>query len=277
MRPIITLTTDFGTHDSYVGVMKGVILGLCPDAQLIDITHHVSPQNVVEAMFVIQTFVRYFPVATVHLVVVDPGVGSSRRPVLVTTPDAYFVGPDNGVFTEVWNDGFGRWSKNDVHAYVLDNQAVWQPHVSATFHGRDIFAPVAAHLARRAEPTTLGTPIDSIVTLPMPAPVWEHAQRVCGEVIYIDHFGNCITNITIEHMCKLGPHTTLWVDVEGVDQIPIKYTYADVASGQALALIGSTPRIEIAVCNGHASQALGIVVGTRVRVEVCSDQAQRPQ
>ncbi len=268
MHPIITLTTDFGTRDSYVGVMKGVMLGLCPDAQFVDITHEVAPQHVVEAMFVLQTCVAYFPVGTVHLVVVDPGVGSSRHPLLVTTPEAYFVGPDNGVFTEVWRDGLERWSENDVHAYVLDNEAMWRSEVNATFHGRDIFAPVAAHLARGTEPATLGTQVDSIVTILTPEPEWEHAQRICGQVIYIDHFGNCITNMTATHISKLSTHATPSVYVEGLEPIAIKHTYADSIPGEALALIGSTPQLEIAVCNGHASHVLGIAIGTKVVVKV---------
>lgn len=266
MRPIITLTTDFGLHDSYVGVMKGVILGICPDAHLVDITHTIPPQNILAAAHVVQTLVPYFPSGSIHVVVVDPGVGSRRRAVALETPQARFVGPDNGVFGLIWRDAGERWSAEALRAVTLQAPRFWRPQVSATFHGRDIFAPVAAHLASGIDLSELGPPVNTLQSTPAQEPTWADDGSLNGLIVYVDHFGNCISNITTTHLERFGPlqHVNVIVGSQWIG--PIHHTYADVAAGAALALIGSSGRLEVALRNGNASQELGIGLGQTVRV-----------
>ncbi len=266
MPPLITLTTDFGTRDSYVGVMKGVLLGICPTAHLVDITHAITPQNVVEAVFVLDTFVPYFPPGTIHLVVVDPGVGSERRALALATPDAYFVGPDNGVFSIIWQTALARWSTTDVRAVELTEPRFWRMPASATFHGRDIFAPVAAHLAQGVALTALGPDLDTITLLEVPAPVRTDSNSLRGQIVYVDHFGNCISNITTTHLAPFGAMHDLVISVGKHTITGICYTYAAVAPGAALALIGSSGHLEVAIRDGNAHQLLAIAPGTIVVV-----------
>ncbi len=266
MPPLITLTTDFGTRDSYVGVMKGVLLGICPTAHLVDITHAITPQNVLEAAFVLDTFVPYFPPGTIHLVVVDPGVGSERRALALATPDAYFVGPDNGVFSTIWQTALARWSTTDVRAVELTEPRFWRMPVSATFHGRDIFAPVAAHLAQGVALTALGPDLDTITLLEVPAPVCTDTNSLRGQIVYVDHFGNCVSNITTTHLAPLGAMHDLVISVGKHTITGICYTYAAVAPGAALALIGSSGHLEVAIRDGNAHQSLAIAPGTIVVV-----------
>lgn len=266
MQPIITLTTDFGTRDSYVGVMKGIILGICPDARLVDITHEIPAQNVAAAALVVKTYVPYFPPGTVHLVVVDPGVGSARRALALATPEARFVGPDNGVFSTVWRTAHERWGRAAVQAVELTEPRFWRPQVSATFHGRDIFAPVAAHLAAGVALAELGPRLDTLVEAPVTEPEWGDDGSLRGQVVYIDHFGNCISNITSAHLERLGADEDLQVAVGNRPVGGVRRTYADVEPGTSLALLESNGRLEIAVRNGNASQLLGIVPGELVSV-----------
>lgn len=281
--PIITLITDFGLRDGYVGAMKGSILGICPTAHLVDITHKIAPQQVTEAALVLQSVVPYYPPGTVHLVVVDPGVGSERLPLALATPQACYVGPDNGVFSLVWRESLAQWSPAEVRAVVLREQRFWLPQVSATFHGRDIFAPVAAHLATGVALEDLGPLLDAPMLLDISEPMWEGEKHNClvGHVLLIDHFGNAITNITTTHLQTIAPRDRLSVSIEKpgeTDQpvvanparLPVCTTYADVAPGAILALVGSTGRLEIAQRNGNASETLGIRPGCVVRV--CREQ-----
>ena len=191
MEPIVTLTTDFGTSDGYVGVMKGVILSIAPHVCLIDITHAIPPQNVVQAAFTLFNAAPFFPDGTVHLVVVDPGVGTKRRPLAIQAGGKCYVGPDNGVFSLVAGTA-GR-------AVVLENSAYYRAgsYVSNTFHGRDIFAPVAAHLAAGVPLEEFGRPVEDWNTLPIPAPLHRPPDEWEGEVLYLDHFGNAVTNIGV--------------------------------------------------------------------------------
>jgi hypothetical protein len=265
MYPLITLTTDFGTHDSYVGIMKGVMLSICPDARLIDNTHHIGPQDINAAALAAQALTPYFPPHTVHLVVVDPGVGSERRPIALETPQGRYVGPDNGVFGLVWQQAREQHPPTQVRAVLLDDPRFWRPEVSATFHGRDMFAPVAAHLASGTALDALGTRIDDLITLPIHAPVFEMPTQVVGRIIYIDHFGNCISNIRAEHLAHLGPIEDLYVFIPD-RWLGIVQTYANVPQGAPLALIGSDGYLEVAVRNGNANQSLGIALGTEIRV-----------
>jgi hypothetical protein len=277
--PIITLTTDFGTRDSYVGVMKGVILGICPHARLVDVTHEIEPQQVVAAAFVLQTFMSYFPPGTIHVVVVDPGVGSSRHPIALATPRGYFVGPDNGIFSQVWRDASARGAPGEVRAVVLDNPRFQLPEVSATFHGRDIFSPAAAHLACGVALDALGTPLDEpvMLSLPLPLPTKQSDTHLEGEVIYIDHFGNCVTNITVDDLLRGGSlqgwHVSLVAPLLSSPpwSLPISTTYADVGEGEPLALIGSSGHLELSVRNGNASRVLDIGRGARVAAGCIAD------
>ncbi len=277
MQPVITLTSDFGVRDSYVGCMKGVMLRICPHATLVDITHAIPPQDIVAATFVLQTFLAYFPRDTVHVVVVDPGVGTQRRPIALATPQARFVGPDNGLFGQVWQDARREGGASAARAVVLDCPDYWLPEVSATFHGRDIFSPVAAHLAGGVALEALGTPIDDVTPAPFNEPMWERSARLAGEVIYVDHFGNCITNITVQHLHRLLPKQELSLAVVGMMHagqtrgmltLPILRAYADAQPGEALALIGSSQRLEICIRNGNASSTLGIGPGSVVQIEL---------
>lgn len=268
-RPIITLTTDFGTRDSYVGAMKGVILGLCPDAQLVDITHEIAPQDITAAAFVMHTCVDAFPAGTVHLVVVDPGVGTQRHPLALQTPLAFYVGPDNGVLSLILQAAMTRWSAAELRAVALSEPRFWRDQVSATFHGRDMFAPVAAYLARGVEIAAMGRPlpIDTLVKLPIPEPIWSGSQSLQGEVVYVDHFGNCVSNITATHLAQIGSLVTVRVKVGSHQFDSIKRTFGDVTPGTALALISSSGNLEIALRNGNASGTLQIAPGERVVLE----------
>jgi S-adenosylmethionine hydrolase len=250
---IITLTTDFGLADGYVGTMKGVILGLCPAARLVDLSHEIAAQNVAQAAFVLSRAAAYFPAGAIHLAVVDPGVGSDRRPLLVQTPAALFVGPDNGLFTFALDEpGSQPWE--------LNRPEYWLPHVSRTFHGRDIFAPVAGHLARGVLPEQLGRPISDPVRLSLPRPVRHADGRITGQVVHADRFGNLITDAPGEWI-----EGRRWrVEIAGREINGLSATYADAAAGALLALVSSGGTVEVAVREGSAADRLGVGVGELV-------------
>jgi S-adenosylmethionine hydrolase len=273
MRPngIITLTTDFGLADSYVGTMKGVILNIAPTARMVDITHDVSPQNTHQAAYIVQTFYRYFPAGTVHLVIVDPGVGSARGAVALGTPNAIFVAPDNGVLTYVWRDALDRWGAEACEVIELTNPRFWLPQISNTFHGRDIFAPVVAHLSAGAALQELGPRRPRITEADLEQPAPGRNGELVGRIIHLDHFGNCITNITPEHLEQAGSGKQLVVKIIDQRIAGISRTFADVAVGALIALIGSNNRLELAVRNGSAAQTLGVGIGDIVRVYATDD------
>ncbi len=268
--PIITLTTDFGMEDSYVGVMKGVMLGICPTAHLIDISHAIPPQQVSAAIRVLAQTVPYFPAHTVHLVVVDPGVGSARQAIALETCHGRFVGPDNGLFGGVWQQG---QQAGAVRGVLLDNPLYWLPHLSATFHGRDLFAPVAAHLAAGVDLAQLGPPLTSPQMLTLPEPQQLSPTSLRGEIVAVDHFGNCISNIPATLLERLGGGTSLTAIFGRAEErgsllaLPIQRTYADVPVGTAVALISSNGYLELAVREGNASQHYQIMLGTPVVVQ----------
>jgi len=252
---IITLTTDFGLSDPFVGIMKGVIFGIAPKAQIVDITHDIGSYDVVEGAFLIESSYRYFPEGTVHVVVVDPGVGSSRRPIAATAHGHFFVGPDNGVLSGVM--------QGDV--YHITNRSLFLRSVSQTFHGRDIFSPVAAHLVR-------GTPIDSVGPrildfiknpLPVPCPV---GNKVLGTVLHVDRFGNIITNLRRK---DLGNGFTIRVAGQSINHFYSNFSEAE--PGQFFALDGSTGFTELALNQGSAADKLKVKRGTEIEVE--SDSA----
>lgn len=255
---IITLLTDFGMEDAYVASMKGVILTLCPEAVLVDISHFTPPQDVRSGAFLLSTAFREFPAGTVHLAVVDPGVGTARKAIAIRTPRYFFVGPDNGLFSWVLSQD------DKVEVRCLENPQYWRPTVSATFHGRDLFAPVAAHLAMGVPIDRLGPPCD-----PMRAewstPILD-AEGVHGEVIHVDHFGNAITNLDRETLMSFAAMDLWTVDCGGASIHPVVAAYGELGKGEILALIGSSERLEIAVNQGSAAKALGIHTGDRVSV-----------
>lgn len=254
-RPLITLTTDFGEDGHYVGAMKGAILSICPEAQLIDITHQVTPYSPLEGSFALSQAAPAFPEGTIHLAVVDPGVGGLRKPIMVRTKRYHFVGPDNGLFTPFLDEA----SK----LYRIREDEATDASPSQTFHGRDIFAPVAARLALGETADSLGDPIGQAVRLHMPHPRQER-ESVVGQVVSIDRFGNLITNIHQRDLAPLGVKVDIQV---GTYQIPgLARTYDDGMLGESLALLGSSGYLELAVVQGNAGGQLGVGKGERVRV-----------
>ncbi|TAF07627.1 MAG: hypothetical protein EAZ77_09215 [Nostocales cyanobacterium] len=246
---ILTLLSDFGDKDVYVGVMKGVIAQINPNLTLIDLTHHIPPQNIAAARFSLMNAYPYFPKGTVHLAVVDPGVGSQRRAIAVKLAQGYLVGPDNGIFS-------GIFSQNAVIAAVeLTNINFWRvSQPSSTFHGRDIFAPAAAHLASGVSLQELGREInpETLVKLDI-GECWENTNGVAGCIQYIDHFGNLVSKIPASYV----QGKTWCVQIAGLT-IPGCTTYSDVEVGEALALVGSHGCVEIAINGGNAQIKLQI-------------------
>lgn len=251
---IITLTSDFGLSDPYVGIMKGVILGIAPGARLVDLTHNIPPQDIAAAAYTLQTAAPHFPAGTVHLAVVDPGVGGTRRPLLATTELAAFVGPDNGLFSFALEEAGAR-------AWVIDRPEYWLPKPSRTFHGRDIFAPVAARLAAGMAPDALGTPIaDPVLLLPARAPERRGNGDIAGCVLHVDRFGNLITNVPGEWLAE-GRWTC---EVAGARISGPSETYAAAERGDLILLISSGGMAEVAVREGSAADRLGVGRGAPV-------------
>jgi S-adenosylmethionine hydrolase len=252
---IITLTTDFGDHDPYVGIMKGVILGVAPDARLVDITHQIPPQNIDEAAFALENARPFFPPGTVHLAVIDPGVGSERRPILVTTDRETYVGPDNGLLSFAL-------ALPGSQAWTLDRPEYWLPEVSRTFHGRDIFAPVAARAALGASPGELGTRIDDPVRRTLLRAEQSRNGEITGHVIHVDRFGNLMTNIPGAWLAGQA-----WTcEIAGVLVRGPVSTYAAAPPGELLLLVSSNGAAEIAAREASAAERLGASGGTRVRL-----------
>ena len=252
--PIITLTTDFGLADGYVAAMKGVIAGIAPHAVVVDITHQIPPQDVCAAAYVLHTTLPSFPPGAVHVAVVDPGVGSARRALAVRTARGLLVGPDNGVFTYVLQ------AEPFALCIELDQPAYWRPTLSRTFHGRDLFAPVAAHLAAGAALEQLGTPVADPVLLEIAAPERFADGRIHGSIVYIDHFGNLISNIPSEWLT--GRRWLIYIADRQLTG-PLT-TYSEAAPGALLALPGSNGLLEIALREGNAAQQLAGSVGMAV-------------
>ena len=259
----ITLTTDFGLSDPYVGIMKGVILSINPEARVIDISHLIKAGSGLQAAGIIEEAYTFFPKGTIHVAVVDPGVGTERRLILLETEEYFFVGPDNGIFWPV------IVANPDIRVIHLTESRYFLPHITHTFHGRDIFAPVAAHLSRGVDPRKMGHPISDPVPFKIPRPQ-QTREVLSGRIIRVDHFGNLITNIlqkdldqfsgTARPIIKIGE-----LLIEGVSK-----TYADTSAGETLAMIGSSGLLEIAVNLGRACDRLGMnsedIIGIRIEV-----------
>ncbi len=260
MNRILTLTTDFGARDAYVASMKGVILGMVPEARLVDITHTIDAFDVMEAAYILRNAVEFFPAGTVHLAVVDPGVGSGRRPVAVRSGERWFVGPDNGLFSLVL---YGQAVDERV---VLDRPAFWRtPSPSATFHGRDVFAPVAAHILRGTPLGELGTPIEALKPLHWALPI-DDQQGIQGWVVHVDRFGNGITNITRTLFEDRRRGRAVKCYVGSTILAHVACTYTDAPGGEPLMLFDSSDHLEIAVNTGNAAELLGIRKGAPVNV-----------
>jgi hypothetical protein len=255
---VITLLTDFGDTDTYVGVMKGVILGINAGVHIVDLTHRVPPQQLVIGALALRSAVEFFPKGTIHVAVVDPGVGSQRQPILIETPKAVLVGPDNGLLVPA-ADRLGR-----VSLRQLENDRYFRRPVSQTFHGRDVFAPVAAHLSRGLAPAEVGPVLDTVVELPLRAPR-SSPGRIDAEVVYVDHFGNLLTNIDADLLNDFrGAALSVSIGTRLVGNLVT--AYAAVPEGSLLAIVGSWGVLEIAARNGNAAKMLAAAPGMPVTV-----------
>lgn len=256
---ILTLTTDFGRRDAYVGAMKGVVLGLAPQTSLVDITHEITPQDVLEAAYVLGGAYPHFPAGAVHLVVVDPGVGTDRRSIVLQTEDHWFIAPDNGVLSAALEGEVIR------RIVSIENADYFNEKVSSTFHGRDIFAPVAAAILNGSAAEVFGPVVDDPVTLEN----WlvdSGDGYVEGSVVHVDHFGSCITQIRRADLEQAGIDKVCRIAVRDVELVGIHNTYSEVSSGSTLALWGSRDTLEIAINGGRAARQLEISRGDSVRV-----------
>lgn len=258
-RPIITLTTDFGLTDHFVAAMKGVILSIQPNASIVDISHSIPRHSVAEAAFVLDEASRWFPKRTVHVAVVDPGVGSARRPIVVEAGGHLFVGPDNGVFSMVR----ARDAKNRVREIV--NPKWMLPQVSRTFHGRDIFAPVAAHLTKAATPAPVGKPIHDALQLRLALPQQTNKRAWTGAVIKIDHFGNLITNFHLPEFERIRTNPfELAIGFEKIHRLALHY--AECPPGEPFVIVGSSGYLEVCLNQASAAVKLGCGVGAPVEL-----------
>lgn len=270
--PVITLTTDFGTSDAYVASMKGVILSINPEANIIDISHSVEPQNILQAAFLLKVACRYFPKRTVHMAIVDPGVGSERQGIILKTNSAFFVAPDNGILSYVINElsltegSSTQYSqgpekvelKRGLEAVAITDPRFWRHPVSSTFHGRDIFAPVAAGLSLGISPYEFGEKITSLHVFPALKPSFDPQGNLIGHILYVDHFGNLISDIKGTDL----PHKDVVIEMGGEHIHGISRYYAQEEG--LMAILGSSGYLEISLKNGSASNFLGMDVGDEI-------------
>jgi len=273
MNPIITLTTDFGATDAYVAVVKGVILSTNPNATIVDISHTIEPQSITQAAFILSIAYRYFPKHSIHMAVVDPGVGSERLSIILKTSSALFVAPDNGILSYVVSqllpgaEPSGRPQqleevklKRGLEAVAITDPRFWRHPVSPTFQGRDVFAPVAAGLSLGISPYEFGEKIACLHVFPVSRPSLDSDGELVGHVIYIDHFGNLITDITAADL----PQGSLATEV-GQQRIPGIGRYYEQVQG-LMTMLGSSGYLEVSLRDGSASAFLGAMVGDEVRV-----------
>jgi S-adenosyl-L-methionine hydrolase (adenosine-forming) len=259
-RPIITLTTDFGTNDHFVGALKGVIVDILPDAQIVDISHAVQAFDVLDGALTISQAYSYFPNGTVHMVVVDPGVGTARRPIIATTDGYHFVAPDNGVLSMVYA------REERVHVRHITSDHYFRMPVSNTFHARDIFAPVAAYLAKQVDSHKFGDEIEDFVRFASPKPKTVDENRMRGVVLKVDRFGNLITNVRPEDAPMLfAAEADAFKIVVGSKEITdIRNSYAEGAPGEVFGIIGSMGFLEIVANRAAAAQLTGAGKGSEV-------------
>jgi S-adenosylmethionine hydrolase len=275
MSFIITLTTDFGYDDAYVAAVKGAILSINPEANIIDINHSIKPQDILQAAFILSVAYRYFPKQTVHMAIVDPGVGSERRGIILKTPSAIFVAPDNGILSYIIDDLFSVESrslteqshdlkeivfKKGLEAAAITDPRFWRHPVSSTFHGRDIFAPVAAGLSLGISPYEFGEKINSLHILPIPKPSLDPEGNLVGRVLHIDRFGNLITNIKSDDL----PGKDIVIEIAGHCIQGISDYYAQ--NKGIMAIVGSSGYLEVSLRDGSACDFLGAMLGDEIKV-----------
>ena len=276
MAPVITLTTDFGTSDAYVAAMKGVILAINPRATIVDVCHSIESQNILQAAFILSTAHHYFPEGTIHLAIVDPGVGSQRKAIILKTPSAFFLAPDNGVLSYIIDelcptparpsaptspDPEPKKLGADLEAVAITNPDFWRQPVSATFHGRDIFAPVAAHLSLGVPLHKFGESISCLYAFPVLRPYHDTEGNLLGRILHIDNFGNLITNVRDSDL----PGDEVTVEIGNQHIHGLSHFYSQ-ANGLA-ALIGSSGYLEIALKNGNAAAFLNTRVGDETKLK----------
>lgn len=255
---IISLTTDFGLRDPYVAEMKAVILSINPNVTIVDITHQIEKFNIRMGAYVLAVATPYFPKGTIHVAVIDPGVGTKRQAILVQTENYYFIGPDNGVLM------LAAKRQGIEHVYRIENPRFMLPRVSDTFHGRDVFVPVAAHLAKGVSPAKFGSEIRKVV-VPMFAKLRERKNMLIGEIIHVDNFGNVVTNFDEKELERLKVKETVSVKLKNVRlRLRLCRTYADVKAQEPLAIMGSHNFLEISVNQGNAAEKFGIKVGDKI-------------
>jgi S-adenosylmethionine hydrolase len=257
---IITITTDFGLRDPYVAEMKAVILSICPNATIVDVTHEIEKFNVKAGAFILASAAPYFPKGTIHVAVVDPGVGTKRRPILIQTECGFYIGPDNGVLA------LAATKQGIKHIYEISNSRLMLPKISDTFHGRDIFAPAAAHLANGTPPADFGSQIHDIF-MPEFAKVVRKRNSLAGEVLHIDGFGNIITNFSEKDLKELGVKEIVEVCLKDANlRLKLCKTYAEAEPQKPLAIVGSHDFLEISVNQGNASKTFKAKIGDRIEL-----------
>jgi S-adenosylmethionine hydrolase len=257
--PIITLTTDFGLRDPYVAEMKAVILGISPSARIVDVTHQVEKFNVRMGAYILASASPYFPKGAVHVAVVDPGVGTKRQPIIVQTRKACFVGPDNGVLALAAKSVGGQ-----VHVHRITNRKFMLPEVSSTFHGRDIFAPVAAHLAKGRRPAEFGPEIHQMMSPELVATV-RRRDALEGQVIHVDDFGNIVTSFTEKELETMKIKGEVHLNFGKVTlTLQLLKAYGDIGKQQPLAIVGSSNFLEISLNQGNAARVFNVCVGDKV-------------
>jgi S-adenosyl-L-methionine hydrolase (adenosine-forming) len=258
MRPVIALLSDFGTRDHYAGTMKGVMIGICPELTLVDITHEITPHDVREGALQLAASCRYFPPGTIFLAIVDPGVGSSRRGIAAEAGDYRFVAPDNGVLTAVLRD------MPPKRVVELTERRYARPTVSRTFEGRDRFAPAAAWLAKGIQLSALGRTVSNYHQLEIPQP--DVGDQLVGVVLLVDRFGNLVTNIDRKTFEGFTRGQAVALNVGGHAVAGVVATYSDIHAGEVCGLFGSSDHLELAVNGGSAAQALSVGRGARVEI-----------
>ena len=268
-RPVITFLTDFGTSESYVGVMKGVALNICADAQLVDVTHDIAPQQVAVAAWQLSTSYRYFPAGTIHVCVVDPGVGSARQPIAFSAGDWFFVGPDNGLFSYVL-------AEQPVHeAVVLANPAYHLPQVSTTFHGRDIFSPVAAHLASGVSLDALGMRVDPSTLQRIAAgPPERQGGQISAHIVHADHFGNLLSTIPFSLVPDLFSSARVRLDfpAQGISVSERRRFFSSATNeGEPFIYVGSSGYVAVAIQNGNAAKTLAVADGAAIKLFIADE------
>ncbi|ULA68321.1 MAG: hypothetical protein LZF62_340071 [Nitrospira sp.] len=260
--PLITLLTDFGDRDYFVASVKGVILNINPQAQIVDLSHHVTPHDVADAAYLLKSCYRYFPDGTIHVAVVDPGVGTPRRPLLVSSSRYSFIGPDNGLFTHIYQEETG------VEVRHLENRQYRLDSEGATFDGRDLFAPAAAWLTKGQPVGSFGRLVPNYERLPIAEPSWDK-HAMAGEIVYIDRFGNLISNLTAYHIREVrgvSKRSDPYIRIGGLTIDSLVHTYAEGSVDTPRALINSNGYVEVFLKEGRAADRLNVVRGARIEL-----------